>query len=250
MSVEFRPVTDLPRVGHGDPLGPWLAGALEEQFDELSPGDVLCVAQKVVSKAEHPPRTLDDYPPSRRARRLADTLGRDAREVLAQIDNSSRIDHAEAGLIIAETTPGFVCANAGVDRSNLEGEDRILPLPADPDDSARRIRGELEAGLDAGPAVLVTDTWGRPWRRGQRNVAIGLAGLDPFRDHRGETDDHGRPLRRSLIAVADEIAGGAELVMGKSRGIPAVIVTGLSRRSPDGRGARALIRPEEDDFFR
>lgn len=227
-----------------------MAAALSDQFGEPSAGDVLCVAQKIVSKAEHPPRTLDDYTPSRRARRLAETLGRDAREIQAVIDHSRSIVHAEDGVIIAETNHGFVCANAGVDRSNLEGEGRILPLPEDPDDSARRIRSRLEARLDVAPAVLVTDTWGRPWRRGQRNVAIGLAGLDPFRDHRGGTDDHGRPLRRSLIAVADEIAGGAELVMGKSRGIPAVVVTGLPRRTSGDRGAGALIRAQEDDFFR
>lgn len=251
MSVECHPVHDLPRVEHGDSLGDLLADALDGQFDDVRPSHVLCVAQKIVSKAEYPRRTLDDYPPSRRAGELAEKLDRDPREMQAVLEHSRRIVHAEAGVIIAETHHGFICANAGVDRSNLEGERDVLPLPEDPDGSAHRIRSRLRARLGTAPGVLVSDTWGRPWRRGQVNVAIGLEGFDPFRDHRGEADDRGRPLKRSRIAVADELAGAAELVMGKSRGIPAVLVRGLSDRpSSSKRTARALVRPADEDFFR
>lgn len=251
MSVEYHPIHDLPRVEHGDPLGALLADPLEDQFEAVRTSDVLCVAQKIVSKAEYPRRTLEAYPPSRRARELAGELDRDPREIQAVLEHSRRIVHAEAGVIIAETHHGFICANAGVDRSNLEGEEDVLPLPEDPDASARRIRTDLEDRLDTAPGVLVSDTWGRPWRRGQINVAIGLAGVDPFRDYRGESDDRGRPLRRSRIAVGDELAAGAELVMGKSREIPAVLVRGLPvTPSSPHQGAQALVRPESEDFFR
>lgn len=252
MELELYPVTEMPRIEYGDPIGVWLGERLRDQFTDVGSDDVLCVAQKVISKAEVEPVDLDDVNPGTRAREWGDRFDRDPREVQAIIDHARRIVHVEDGVIIAETHHGFICANAGLDRSNLRQSDVVLPLPEDPDVSAHRLRDAISKLVDPPPGVLITDTWGRPWRRGQVNFAIGLAGLSPFRDYRGETDDRGRRLTKTRIAAADELAAGAELVMGKRRGIPAVLIRGYTPHEAGGEAtsAQELVRAPEADFFR
>jgi len=237
---------DLPDIQAGDNLGRLIAEAIEEQ--NLN-GTVLVIAQKIVSKAEDCAISLERIEPGKMARAYAPKADKDPRVIQAIFDHSRRVIKMEAGVIIAETDHGFVCANAGLDMSNLEREGEILPLPPAPDQSAKQIRRELTE-LDGGPpAVIISDTWGRPWREGQVNFAIGVAGMEPLRDYRGTHDTSGHVLEETVIAEADELAGAAELVMGKTKKVPAVIIDGY--QSPGEKGtARDLIRDPEMDFFR
>jgi coenzyme F420-0:L-glutamate ligase/coenzyme F420-1:gamma-L-glutamate ligase len=221
------PVEGVGEVAEGDDLASLLVDAAGR--DALVDGDVVVVAHKVVSKAE--------------GRIVA---GADRREIAQR--ESVRILRRSGDTLISETRHGFVCANAGVDASNVEG-DRVALLPLDPDLSARRIRTGIQRLTGAEVAVIVSDTFGRPWRLGQTNVAIGIAGLEPFIDYRGTTDGHGNQLAATLICVADEIAGAAELVMAKTKGICAAIVRGLDVRVGSGR-ATDVVRPHEEDLFR
>jgi len=244
--IEVRPVAGLPEIGPGDPLGELIAAAAA-----LRDGDVVVVAQKVVSKAEGRRRSLSAVEPSERARELAAALGRDPRLVELVLDESARIVRSERVLIV-ETASGLVCANAGIDTSNVAGDDEVLLLPADPDASARRLRGEIGAASGRRLAVIVGDSFGRPWRIGQTEVAIGCAGIDPLDDWRGRADRHGRELAATEIALADQLAAAADLVRDKASGTPAAIVRGLADRitDGDGPGARALQRARGDDLFR
>ena len=233
--ISVIPVEGLPEIEEGDDLGALIRGAAE-----LQPGDVLVVAQKVVSKAEGRVIRLDDVEASAQARELAGE--RDPRELEVVLREARRLVRTRPPLVIAETRHGFVCASAGVDHSNAMGEGTLVLLPLDPDASARRLADRL------GVAVIVSDSFGRPFRTGTTDVAIGVAGLAPLLDLRGRRDRAGYELRTTTIAVADEIAGAAELVMGKTRGIPAAIVRGLE---PEGDGtARELVMPVERDLFR
>ena len=233
--ISVIPVEGLPEIEEGDDLG-----ALIHDAADLQPGDVLVVAQKVVSKAEGRVIRLDDVEASAQARELADD--RDPRELEVVLREARRLVRTRPPLVIAETRHGFVCASAGVDHSNAKGEGTLVLLPLDPDASARRLADRL------GVAVIVSDSFGRPFRTGTTDVAIGVAGLAPLLDLRGSRDRAGYELRTTTIAVADEIAGAAELVMGKTRGIPAAIVRGLE---PEGDGtARELVMPVERDLFR
>jgi coenzyme F420-0:L-glutamate ligase/coenzyme F420-1:gamma-L-glutamate ligase len=231
----------LPEVRPGDDLAALLAGRLE-----LGPRDVLAIAHKVVSKAEGRVRTLADVEPGDRARALAAEHDKDPRHVQVILDETVELLRADRGRLICRTRHGFVCANAGVDRSNTGAADVVL-LPERPDASAAALRAALGVG-----AVVITDSWGRPWRNGQVEVAIGCAGLAPLADLRAEADRDGRALAATVIAVADEVAAAADLVRGKASGEPAVRVRGLDERLMEGRseGAAALIRPPEDDLFR
>ncbi len=224
--LRILPVAGVPEVRPGDDLAALLARAAG---DDLEAGDVLVVAHKVVSKAEG---------------RVAPTG--DRRKVA--LAESTEVLRRRGDMIIAVTRHGFVCANAGVDASNVPGDNVVL-LPLDPDLSARRLRTRLARLTGKEVAVIVSDTFGRAWREGQTNVAIGVAGMDPFLDHRGETDMHGRTLEATRIAVADELAGAAEIVMGKSSGVCAAIVKGAPVRRGPG-DARALVRSPENDLFR
>ena len=213
----------------------------------LSTGDVVVVAQKAVSKVEGRVVRLADIEPSDRARELAGLDG-DPRHLEVILRESSEVVRSRPPLVIAETRHGFVCASAGVDASNAPEDDSLVLLPLDPDASAARIRGRLEelSGVDVG--VIVSDSFGRAWRQGTTDVALGVAGLAPLRDLRGTTDARGRELRTTQIAVADEIAGAAELVLGKARRVPAAIVRGVDAR---GEGTAAeLVMPRERDLFR
>ena len=235
-------VEGLPEIRSGDDLAELIAGRLE-----LVDGDVVVVAQKVVSKAEGRVVRLDEIEPSDRAREIAGE-GQDPRRIEAILREAKRVVRVRDPLVIAETRHGFICASAGVDTSNAPEPGMLVLLPLDPDASAERIRERLRelTGRDVG--VLVTDSFGRPWRQGTIDVALGASGLEVMRDLRGERDRVGYELHATMIAVADEIASAAELVMGKVDGIPAAVVRGLEVAG-DGR-ARDLVIPEERDLFR
>jgi coenzyme F420-0:L-glutamate ligase / coenzyme F420-1:gamma-L-glutamate ligase len=214
---------------------------------ELEDGDVAVLAQKAVSKAEGRVVRLDDIEPSERAREIAGD-DQDPRRIEAILREAKRVVRVRKPLVIAETRHGFICASAGVDSSNAPEPGMLVLLPLDPDASAQRIRERLRELTSRDVAVLITDSFGRPWRQGTIDVALGAAGIEVMRDLRGERDRVGYELHATMIAVADEIASAAELVMGKLDGIPAAVVRGLEVAG-DGR-ARDLVIPEERDLFR
>lgn len=223
--ITIVPVTGIPEVAPGDDL----AALISASDASLQDGDVVVVAQKIVSKAE------DRIVPGGDRRRAA-------------LDESVRILRRSGDMIISETRHGFVCANSGVDASNVEG-DNVLLLPLDPDLSARRLRAGLKHLTGTDVAVIVADTFGRAWRIGQTNVAIGVAGMDAFTDYRGGQDAQGRDLTATRICTVDEIAGAAELVMGKTAAIPVAVVRGATI-VPSRGSARDIVRPPEEDLFR
>jgi coenzyme F420-0:L-glutamate ligase/coenzyme F420-1:gamma-L-glutamate ligase len=241
----------LPEVRHGDDLATLLADGCPA---DLADGDVLVVASKAVSKAEGRVVSLADVPPGDEAQRIAAGApgGKDARLVQLVLDEATEVLRAERGVLIVETRHGFVCANAGIDLSNVPGEDVALLLPLDPDGSARSMRRGIEAARGVRPAVLVADSFGRAWRVGQVDVAIGAAGLLLVDDWRGRADAHGRELRATVSAVGDAVAALADLARSKDANEPAVLVRGLERfvTPEDGPGAAALRRPKPDDLFR
>jgi len=245
--LSVRGVEGLPEIAAGAPLGELIAGRAK-----LTDGDVLVLSQKVVSKAEGRVRRLSSVIPSAEARKLAAVLGKEPALVELILGESRRVLRAERGVLIVETRHGFVCANAGVDSSNLPEEGTACLLPEDPDASARRIRAEIREAAGAGPAVVVADSFGRAWRLGQAEVAIGCAGIEPLDDWRGRPDAGGRELAATVIAVADEVAAAADLVRGKDSRVPAAIVRGLERfvTPEDGPGAASIRRPRKDDLFR
>jgi coenzyme F420-0:L-glutamate ligase / coenzyme F420-1:gamma-L-glutamate ligase len=235
------PLAGIPEVREGDDLAALLAAAAS--FED---GDVLVVAQKVVSKAEGRVVSLDGVEPSEAARELAG--GEDARRLEVILREAARIVRSRPPLVIAETRHGFVCASAGVDASNAGGPGTLVLLPLDPDASATRIRLGLLERTGRTVGVVVSDSFGRAWRQGTTDVAIGVAGLRPLLDLRGVRDATGYELHATTIAVADEIAGAAELVMGKTSGVPAAIVRGLNVAGEGS--ARDLVMPPERDLFR
>jgi coenzyme F420-0:L-glutamate ligase / coenzyme F420-1:gamma-L-glutamate ligase len=246
--LEAVPLPGLPEVRAGDDLAALLADAAARLPGGLVAGDVLAVAHKVVSKAEGRTVALADVTPGPRARALASQHGKDPRHVEVILSEAEELVRADRGRFICRTRHGFVCANAGVDASNAAAPEGLVMLPLDPDASARRLR----AALPGRPAVVVTDSFGRAWRQGQCEVAIGCAGLAPLDDWRGRPDSVGRELHATVIAVADEAAAAADLVRGKDSREPAVRLRGLARhvRDEDGPGAAALLRALEDDLFR
>lgn len=236
----------LPEVSSGDDLASMIASA------ELREGDVVTVAHKVVSKVEGRVRRLAEIAPSERAAELAGRLGKDPRQVQAVLDESREVLRADRGVLVCVTHHGFVCANAGVDASNVGAPDAVVLLPRDPDGSARTLRARLGELTGRAPGVVITDTFGRAWRRGQVEVAIGCAGIAPLDDWRGRYDADGRELRATVIAIADQAAAAANLVRDKHSRQPVVVIRGLERyvTDDDGPGARALVRPEHEDLFR
>jgi coenzyme F420-0:L-glutamate ligase/coenzyme F420-1:gamma-L-glutamate ligase len=240
-------VAGLPEFTEGMAVGTEIAARAE-----LEDGDVVVVSQKVVSKAEGRIRRLADVTPGDEARRIAGRTGKDPALVELILEESHEVIRAEGSVVIAETRHGLICANAGIDSSNLAEEGTVALLPRDPDGSARRIRGEIEEARGRRIAVIVSDSFGRAWRLGQAEVAIGCAGLVPFDDWRGRVDTSGRPLSATLIAIGDEAAAAADLVRDKVSRVPAAIVRGLDRfvTVDDGPGAAALRRPAADDLFR
>lgn len=245
-----RALAGIPEIEAGDDLAARLATAMPPGSPEAT--DVLVLAHKVVSKAEGRTRVLASVQPGREAQRLAGELDKDPRQVQIILDESSEIRRAERGVLIAVTRHGFVCANAGVDASNAPDVGTVILLPTDPDASARRLRARLAELCGVAPAVLITDSFGRAWRHGQTDVAIGCAGLEPLEDWRGRRDAAGRELRATWIAVADELAAAADLARTKDARQPAVLVSGAGRHvtEQDGPGARALLRAATEDLFR
>jgi coenzyme F420-0:L-glutamate ligase/coenzyme F420-1:gamma-L-glutamate ligase len=239
------PIEGLPEVNEGAKLGELIAARAE-----LQDGDIVVISQKVVSKAEGMVRRLADVEPSERAQALAKTLGKEP-EIVELILSESRELLREERVLITETHNGFVCANAGIDTSNLPEAGTVCLLPTDPDASARAIRNEIK-NLSKPPAIVIADSFGRAWRLGQTEVAIGCAGLIPMDDWRGRKDSHGRELSATAIAIADQVAAAADLVRVKDSGVPAAIVRGLGHHvtAEDGPGAAALRRPPAEDLFR
>jgi coenzyme F420-0:L-glutamate ligase/coenzyme F420-1:gamma-L-glutamate ligase len=251
MSVpEFRVIglTGIPLVQQGDDLPGLMIQAAGAQGTPLEDGDVLVVTQRVVSKAEGRVLPLDAFEPSPFARDFAQRTEKDPRLVEAVLRESTRVIRQVRGILITETRHGFKCANAGVDGSNVGGEDRVSLLPVDPDASCRAIRDAVRERLGVEVAVVMTDTFGRPWRHGHVNVAIGVAGLLPIRSYVGEPDMEGRELRVTAICVADEIAAAGEMVMGKVDGVPAAIVRGYPYQRGEGSSAEIVREPELDLF--
>jgi coenzyme F420-0:L-glutamate ligase/coenzyme F420-1:gamma-L-glutamate ligase len=249
MSGELRviPVAGLPEFSAQMSVGAEIGARAE-----LLEGDIVVVSQKIVSKAEGRIRRLSSAIPGGEARRLAAVLGKEPALIELILAESREVLRAERGVLIVETHHGFVCANAGIDTSNLPEPNTVSLLPEDPDASARRIRTEIQATTGTAPAVIVSDSFGRAWRLGQAEVAIGCAGIAPLDDWRGRTDSSGRELEATLIAVADQAAAAADLVRDKTSRTPAAIVRGLERyvSTEDGPGAVALHRPHDEDLFR
>jgi coenzyme F420-0:L-glutamate ligase/coenzyme F420-1:gamma-L-glutamate ligase len=249
--ISLLALEGIPEVRPGDDLAALIAAAAAGGDIGLEDDDVLVVTQKVVSKAEGRVVELASVQPSARAREWAERWGKDARQVELVLRESDEIVRmAEGGLIISRTRHGLVCANAGVDVSNTGGGETATLLPEDPDRSARALRERLGELAGARPAVIISDTFGRPWRLGIMNVAIGVAGVEALLDLRGEPDADGRPMRSTVIAIADELASAADLAGGKVERLPAVVVRGYAfQRAEPGAGAAALVMPREQDLF-
>ena len=224
------------------PLGALIRGCLIEAGVDLRPADVVAVAQKVISKAEGRVISLSDVVPSAKASSLANQMNKDARLVEVILRESRRIVRSRGDILICETHHGFICANAGVDRSNVDGGDKVTLLPRNPDASARRIASELGCG------VIITDTFGRVWREGLVDVAIGVAGMPPFVDYRGAVDRHGYPLQATILAAVDALSAAAGLVMGKTADTPAVLVRGFEATGTEA-GMGSVLRPVDRNLF-
>jgi coenzyme F420-0:L-glutamate ligase/coenzyme F420-1:gamma-L-glutamate ligase len=246
--LEVFPLRGFPEVEVGADIGALLLTAARKSHVRAERGDVLVIKQKIVSKAEGRLLKLDDVEPSARARRLAARQSKDPKLVEVILREAVRVVRTGHGVIITETRHGFVCANSGVDRSNVKDGYAAL-LPIDPDASARRIRKHVEEATGKRIAVIITDTFGRPWRKGQTDVCIGCSGIEPLYSYRGRRDRYGYELRVTEPAVVDEIAGAAELATGKLARIPAAIVRGASYTRGEG-GARSVVMEKERDLFR
>lgn len=253
--LEMMALTGMPEVKAGDDLASMIDVALRGAGESWQHGDVLAVAQKIVSKSEGRVRWIAQIQASDEACRLAARCGKDARKVQAILDESVEIlrvaDSTPEGVIIARHRQGWVCANAGIDESNLgELEGQLLLLPLDPDESARRIAEGIEKRAGVRPGVVITDTFGRPWRRGLLNVALGCAGVTPIIDWVGWPDAYGRSLRVSQQALADEVAAASGLLMPKNGGTPVVLIRHLRWRPDEQATARHYVRALKEDLFR
>jgi len=245
--LRARALRGLPEIVPGDDLAAMIAAAAPSLADE----DVVVIAHKAVSKAQGRLRRLAEIEPGKRARELASAHAKDPRHVQAILDESVELVRAERGVLIVRTRHGFVCANAGIDESNAPGDGVVVLLPLDPDGAARDLRARLRELTGRTPAVLITDSFGRAWRHGQLDCAVGAAGIEPLDDWRGRKDRRGRELHASWLAVADAAAAAADLVRAKDSGEPVVVISGLGAhvRREDGPGAAALVRPRDEDLF-
>lgn len=248
-SLSLTAIEGIPLVKKGDNLAALIAAALEKKSLKLERGDIVIVCQKIISKAEGRVVDLNDIKPSQLAINFANRYEKDPRAVEIVLRQTSRIVRMDRGVLIVETGPGWVCANAGVDESNSMADHLAILLPEDADRSASTIRAELMRRYSIEIAVLVTDTFGRPWRDGLTEVCLGIAGMNPMLDLRGTTDMAGRELHHTVVAVADELASAAGLLMQKAAGIPVVLVRGYKYEPSEG-SAKVLIRPAEADLFR
>jgi coenzyme F420-0:L-glutamate ligase / coenzyme F420-1:gamma-L-glutamate ligase len=246
--LELIGLEGIGEVASGDSVGALISDACSRQKVGLRDDDVLVIAQKIISKVEGRTVCLDDVQPSARAIELASQLDKEPALVEVILGESREIVRKGGRALIVETHHGFICANAGVDQSNV-GLRQVALLPKDPDGSAREIRNEIQRRTGKKPAVIISDSFGRPWRVGTVDVAVGVSGLKPVKDERGMMDRYGYQLKAAVAAVADEIAAAAELVMGKRDGIPVVIVRGCEIDREDG-SVKDLLRPEAEDLFR
>jgi len=249
MQLIVTPINGLPEILPGNDLAALIRDAARAQREEIRDGDVVVIAQKIVSKSEGRIVRLPDVVPGKRAREMAAEAGKDARQLEVVLGECAKVVRWERGILICETHHGFVCANAGVDRSNAGAPDTLVLLPVDPDASATRLRDAFRAATGATVSVVVTDTFGRAWREGHTNVAIGIAGLPALKRYVGQRDPEGYELRVTEIAVADEIAGAAELVMGKLDRCPVALVRGFTLDEPS-ETAQEYVRPADRDLFR
>lgn len=247
--IKIFGLTKLPLIERGHSIGDLIVKSAREEGIQIRTGDVIVVAEKIVSKAEGNVVHLRSITPSFKAQAIAKESGKDPEHVEAILRETANIVKMKGPHIIVETRHGFVCANAGVDRSNVPDQNSVALLPTDPDRSARQIRQRLKELTRADVAVIVSDTFGRAWRNGQVNVAIGVDGMQPLVDYRGKKDMFGYVLNVTQMAVADELASAAELVMKKSSGIPVAIIRGFDLIAGKG-SAKDLIRPREEDLFR
>lgn len=247
--IQIIGLNKIPLIKKGDNIAETIVKAARDEQIEISTGDVIVIAQKIVSKAEGGVVALSSVTPSQKAEEIAKTSGKDPRHVETILQETARIVRLKEAHLIVETKHGFVCANAGVDRSNIEDADSVSVLPVDPDKSAREIRRRIRDLTNADVGVIISDTFGRAWRIGQVNVAIGVDGLHPIIDYRGTRDMFGYELNVTQMAVADELASAAELAMRKSDRVPAAIIRGFPYKAGPG-SAHDLIRPEAEDLFR
>jgi coenzyme F420-0:L-glutamate ligase/coenzyme F420-1:gamma-L-glutamate ligase len=244
-------VEGLPLIGKGDNLAQLICSAAEKQHTPIQNGDVLVSTHVAVSKAEGNVVNLDKVVPSKKANEIAKKTGKDPALVEVVLRESKDIVRMRDSVLITESRQGFICANSGVDRSNVEGERNVAPLPRDPDLSAKKIRQEMKKLTGCDVAVIVSDTHGRPFRMGEVNVAVGVSGLKPIRDRRGEKDLFGYVLRIKQTAIADELASAAELVIGQANeGIPVAIIRGYNYPKSDTAKATELIRSREKNLFK
>ena len=247
--IQIFGLKQLPLVKEGDNVADLIVKAAEKERFTIQNRDIVVIAQKIVSKAEGGIVRLKDVSPSPKAEEIAKESGKDPRHVEAILQQSSKIVRRKGAHLIVETKHGFVCANAGVDRSNVEDPDSLTVLPVDADSSARAIRKKIRELTGSDVGVVISDTFGRAWRIGQVNIAIGVDGLPAVIDYRGQKDMFGYVLNVTQMAIADELASAAELVMRKSDGVPVAIIRGLNYSSTEG-SAKELIRPEQEDLFR
>ena len=247
--IRFMAIRGIGEISPGDDVAFQIVEAARNAGLSFKPGDILVIAQKVVSKAEGRLVDLRSVNPSREAREIAERQQRDARLVEVILRESRSVLRQDHHLLITETHHGFICANSGVDRSNVPGEETVSLLPIDPDASAAELSQSLRERTGAEIPVIITDTFGRAWREGLTNAVIGLAGMAPLIDYRGQEDDYGYPLSATILAVADEIAAATGLLMGKTERVPAVLVRGYPYR-PCQANARQLLRAPERDLFR
>ncbi|MGD0645228.1 MAG: coenzyme F420-0:L-glutamate ligase [Candidatus Bathyarchaeia archaeon] len=250
-TVKVIAVENLPLIKKGDNIGQLIVEAAKKQNTPLQEKDVIVVTHVAVSKAEGNIINLDEIVPSERAKEIAQQTGKDPALVEVILRETKDIVRIGQNSIITETKNGVICANAGVDRSNVSGDRNVVPLPKNPNVSAQNIRQQIKRSAGANVAVIVSDTHGRPFRMGEINVAVGLAGIKPIRDRRGEKDLFGYVLRIKQTAVADELASAAELVIGQANeGIPAAIIRGYNYQTNENASAIELSRPKEKDLFR
>jgi len=250
MAVTLTAIEGMPMIKRGDNLAELIMRALDGMGLRLHNGDIVSVCQKIVSKSEGRIVDLNEIEPSPMAQRFAQRWDKDARAVELVLRQTSRIVRMDNAVLIVETGPGWVCANAGIDESNSLEDNRAILLPEDADASAVKIRAEFKRLSGAEVAVLITDTFGRPWRDGLTEVCLGIAGMDPMLDLRGTNDLGGRELHHTVIAIADELAAAAGLMMPKAGATPAVLIHGYQYRPLEGATAKALIRPAASDLFR
>jgi coenzyme F420-0:L-glutamate ligase/coenzyme F420-1:gamma-L-glutamate ligase len=248
-TIAIIPIPGIPQVRPGDDLPSVLLDAIDQAKVGLKSGDILVMCQKIVSKAEGAVVDLKTVEPSPFARQIASQWEKDPRVVEVVLRQSSRIIRMKNGVVITETKQGWVCANSGVDESNSLGDDIAIVLPEDPDASARAIRIAIQERRGITIGVVITDTFGRPWRDGLVEFALGVSGFEPLLDLRGSTDLQGRELHHTVVAVADELAAAAGLVMEKGAAVPAVIIRGYRYIPAEGDGKK-LIRPADADLFR